>query len=219
MMQLTPEAGPAQPAPAPRWPAWRRWLLVLLAVTITVLVVLHLVLGDGRFLDSAMRLGAALTTVLLAGGPVPSPDPGRSPWTPPALLAVAAISGLAAGLALLGLQIEDPVIATTLLVAVVLLLLADLAVLVTVLVRGQLRGESLRSRAFPGLSAADRRRSGVAAGAVGGSLYVAIAVSPWLPGELWFWVPVAIICALAPPLLLWWVTRLASAAVGTRPGH
>jgi hypothetical protein len=197
-------------------PAWRRRLAVLLAAAIAALVALAVLLDDGRFLDAALRLGAALVTVLLIGGnrPVPPRDPGRSPWTPPALLAVAATAGPAAGLALLGVQIDDPAPATTVLVAVLLLLVVDLAVLVAVLVRGQLRGESWRARVFPDLPDADRHRVRLSAVAVGGSIYAAIVVSPWLEGELRFWIPVAIACALAPALLLWWVTRLASTAAG-----
>jgi hypothetical protein len=199
-----------------RRPAWQRWSLVLLAIAVAALMLVSVLLDDGRFFTAALQLGVVLAAVLLNGPSRPRTpaDPGRSPWTPPVLLTVAVISGLAAALAALGLQILEPAVSRPLMIVVVLLVVADVALLVTVLVRGQLRSESWRARVFPGLSTTDRQRASVAAHAVALLLYATIVVAPWLPGELNFWVPVAVVYALAPVLLVWWVTRLASTTVG-----
>jgi hypothetical protein len=219
MADPTPAGSTAEPAAAPRRPARRRQLIALLTGTVTVLVALSLLLHDERFFDSAVPIGTVLAALLLAGVNHAEPDAGRSPWTPPALFAVATISGSVVGLAGLGLHVEDPAIAHALLVAVLLLLLADVAVLVTVLVRGQLRGESWRARTFPSRSGAGRPRTDVMAAALSGLFGATIAVSPWVQDELWFWVPLAIVDAVAPPLLLWWVLQSASSTAGDQPSR
>jgi hypothetical protein len=210
MPESTRDAPP--PAPPVERPVWRRRAVVVLLVAAIALGTLGFLVDDDRFFQTAAHLFTTFFALLgtLVPQPRPEPDDGPSPWTPAVLLAVAVLSGLAGGALLLGRALGTPASAMPLLAVALLPLPIIMAVLVGVTIRAVRRGESIRGRVLPGLSASDRRRARRSGTALGWTLWLVLLAVPWLPHTPLIWGPVSLAVALGTPLWVWWVTRLAA---------